>query len=61
MHWKINFEKSNTAVILFRATLQDQIKINDEIKSKRKQIPRNVAAIARIRMQDQAQEDSLKA
>ena len=61
MHWKINFEERNTAVIPFRATLPDQIKINDEIKSKRKQIPRNAAAIARIRMQDQAQEDSLKA
>ena len=40
---------------------QDQIKVIDEIKSKRKQKPRNTAAIARIRMQDQAQDDSLEA
>ena len=40
---------------------QDQIRVIDEIKSKRKETPRNVAAIARIRMQDQAQDDSLEA
>ena len=40
---------------------QNQIKVIDEIKGKRKQIPRNAAAIARIRMQDQAQDDSLEA
>ena len=41
--------------------LQDEIKVIDEIKSKRKQTPRNAAAIARIRMQDQGQDDSLEA
>ena len=41
---------------------QNQIQVIDEIKSKRKQTPRNAAiAIARIRMQDQAQNDSLEA
>ena len=40
---------------------QDQIKVIDEIKSKRKQTPRNAAAVAQIRMQDQAQDDSLEA
>ena len=40
---------------------QNQIKVIDEIKGKRKQTPRNAAAIARIRMQDQAQDDSLEA
>ena len=40
---------------------QDQIKVIDEIKSKRKQTPRYAAAVAQIRMQDQAQDDSLEA
>ena len=40
---------------------QDQIKVIDEIKSKRKQTPRNGVAVAQIRMQDQAQDDSLEA
>ena len=40
---------------------QDQIKVIDEIKSKRKQKPRKTAATARTKMQDQAQDDSLEA
>ena len=40
---------------------QNQIKVIDEIKGKRKQTPRNTPAIARIRIQDQAQNDSLEA
>ena len=40
--------------------LQDQIKAIEEIKENRKQTPRNATAIARIRMQDQAQYDSLE-
>ena len=41
---------------------QNQIKVIDEIKKgKRKQTPRNAAAIARMRKQDQAQDESLEA
>ena len=40
--------------------LQDQIKAIQDIKENRKQTPRNATAIARIRMQDQAQYDSLE-
>ena len=40
---------------------QNQIKVIDEIKGKRKQTPRNAPAIARIRMPDQPQDDSLEA
>ena len=40
---------------------QNQIKVIDEIKGKRKQTPRKATAIVRIRIQDQAQDDSLEA
>ena len=40
--------------------LQDQIKAIEDIKENGKQTPRNATAIARIRMQDQAQYDSLE-